>query len=206
MKKPILSIFLAFCCLSCGSGPVWQLRLSPQGEQEPSLVLLIRLDDQSRGEDPNALVGYQANLVLPPEGREGSFLPEDYDDFLRGCALEEGLAQNEDVLGADFVAPANSCIELGQYLAVEAFGGQGFVTETAFEKTQLRLSGSSVFVFILLFYPPSNTDFGNCFQLQGAEVLSNGFRIKQGSGFQITREIQLATPVPAADNCYLVEE
>jgi hypothetical protein len=202
---PFLWLFMSLGLLACGSGPAWDLRLSSESAQEPEFVLLIRMDDPSAGADPEALIAYTSNIELPPSGRDGSFQPAEYSRFLRGCAIEEDLVEDPDLFGADFDVPANSCIQLGQYFGETVFGGLGFETEEALiQRTQLALRPDSRFVFVLVFYPPTQGAFGNCFQIQGAEVLKAGFRIRKASAFQITKAVEISLPEPDAENCYVV--
>jgi len=188
---------------ACGGGSSWSLKLALQDGQDPELVVLIRLDDASRGQDPDIPLHFSSNVSLPPEGFDGSFNVEDYASILRGCALEQGLVQNPDHLGADFAPPPNSCIQLGEYFGQDVFGGVPVSLEVPQMNSSITLQSDTSFVFVVVFYT-TGSDFGNCLQLRLVEVIKGGFRVKTNGDFIVTSSIEVELEAPASGNCYLL--
>ncbi|TVQ80074.1 MAG: hypothetical protein EA369_03230 [Bradymonadales bacterium] len=199
LGRCLLWSFLILSLTACGSGPDWSLKLN-LGLDSPSLVLLIRLDDPSAGQETEAVGTYHSNITLPPpELPGGSFDSIDYQAFLRGCVIEDELVQDPQVLGEGFAPPANSCNGLASYFGSTVFDGQSFSTDQ--ERANLRLESDSRFVFILVFYG-QEASFPDCLQVYGAEPLSNGFRIKRQGDFVVSRSVELDLPTPAQENCF----
>jgi len=185
--------------VACANVKELELSYHASTSLEPDLVFIVGLEASGSN-----LYRFVASLD------EASF-GEAYDDLFFGshlvsCAVERDLAAPGSSLPDDESFRGSDCLALGEYIGEVVFDGQARQVEGqgAALEPSFSVSGSLTNLFVLFVYRATQLGVApRCVQIELAERVADGFRIKRPQGFVTSAQVSIDLEEPVLGvNCF----
>lgn len=199
--KFFVMIGLLTALAACG-GETTSLNLSYEatGVSQPDLVLVIRMDE------PLSFVP-----SFDPESFPGELDTSLLETDLRGCALfQEDLPEGSFGSNTEGLGLQANCINLASYFGNTVFDNRVVIEAEENSRATVEVRENTSHFFILFFYDATVSGGVNqCMQLRAVERVSEAFRIRSSSGFELVSDFDLSLSPPSdtvvrgeASNCF----